>query len=179
MLIFLSTLLFSAAAFAQYAETDQPEKKSRKEIRKERIEADYKHTSAILDSLQFRVMADWLGNAAGPRIPVNSTINFIQVDSSVAVIQTGNNVGIGWNGVGGTTATGRITRYKVSKNDKRKSMQLHMDVSTSIGFYTIFMDVSASGNTTATLTGNRPGRLIFYGRLLPINDSFTFKGSSF
>jgi hypothetical protein len=88
-LFFLVTILFTLPVFSQYSETDPLVKKSRKEIRKERMDAEYKHTSATLDSLQFRIMADWLGNAAGPRIPVNSTINFIQVDSSVAVIQTG------------------------------------------------------------------------------------------
>lgn len=177
--VFLTALLFTLSVFAQDSETGTSEKKSRKEIRQERTEADFKRTSATLDSLQFRVMADWLGNSSGPRIPVNSTINFIQVDSSTAVIQTGNNIGIGWNGVGGTTATGRISRYKVTKNEKRKSVHVHMDVSTSIGFYTIFMDISASGNTTATLTGNRPGRLIFYGTLQPTSETFAFKGSSF
>jgi hypothetical protein len=58
-------------------------------------------------------------------------------------------------------------------------MHVHMDVSTSIGYYTIFIDISASGNTTATLTGNRPGRLVFYGRLQPTNETFAYKGSSF
>lgn len=175
----ISAILISGLVSAQDIESGKADTPSRKELRKQKLEADYQKNRAIIDSLQFVLEADWLSNQWGSRIPVNSTLNFIRVDSAEAVIQTGSNFSMGHNGLGGTTATGEITHFSVNTNDKRKSISIRMDVSTRIGFYNVFIDISGSGAATATMSGVSAGKLIFYGRLVPLTSSYAFKGSSY
>jgi len=54
-----------------------------------------------------------------------------------------------------------------------------MDVSTSLGYFMISMDIDANGKTTATLSSNRAGKLIYIGNLIPLEESYAFRGSSF
>jgi hypothetical protein len=181
--LFISAILVSSLIYSQELQTidstRNPETKTRKELRKEKLEADYLKTKSIIDSLQFVLEADWLSNQWGSRVSVSSSLNFIMVDSSQAIIQTGNNFSMGRNGVGGTTATGNITKFLVTKDDKKKSISIRMDVSTSIGYYNIFMDINASGSATATMSGMTMGRLIYYGKIKPLEASYAFKGRSF
>lgn len=177
MALFLATGL-SAQENNIKKEAAKKEQKERKEKREAALAEQFNETSAILNSMRFVLEADYLSNQYGYRSMANSNLNFILVDSTEAVIQTGNNVGIGYNGVGGITAKGNITRWVVNKNDKRKTMSVEMNVSTSIGFFQVFMDISVSGKTTATLSSNWAGKLIYDGRLVPLDDSYAFKGSS-
>lgn len=152
---------------------------TRKEIRMEKLDSEYRKLVSVIDSRQFILEADWLSNQWNSRISVPSNLNFIRVDSSEAVIQTGNNYYMGQNNVGGVTATGNIDSWLVTKNDKKKNLSMKMDVSTQIGFFTIFMDISATGNATATLSGSKHGKLIYTGRIVPLSESIVYKGSSY
>jgi hypothetical protein len=152
------------------------EKKEQREIRREQ---QFRQTLDIVNSQRYVLEADFLSNQYGYRTSAAANLNFIQVDTSDVVIQTGSNVGIGYNGVGGLTAKGSISSLKVTRNEKKKSMTTEMNVSTSIGFYRIVMNISADGKATATLSGNYAGRLVFDGRLVPLDASVTYKGSSY
>jgi hypothetical protein len=101
------------------------------------------------------------------------------LDSVEAVIQTGNNFAVGRNGVGGTTATGKVTKMVINKNDKKKTLSVRLDVATTIGYFNIFMDITSSGYATATLSGMSAGKLIYYGKIIPLEDSFSYKGRSY
>jgi hypothetical protein len=151
---------------------------TRKEKRQAKLAAGFQQTSALLDSRQFVLEADWLSNNRGRRIPVTSSLNFISVDSIQAVIQTGNNTSLGYNGVGGITAEGNITNWKLDKNAKNMTASLRMDVFSHQGNFTIFMEISSSGRATARLSGMRAGQLIYEGRLVPLDTTRVYKGSS-
>ena len=156
--------------------------KSNREIRKEQKEAElaaeYAATSEMIDSMQFVLEADYLSNQSGYRISVNSGLNFIMVRSKKAVIQTGNNTGMGYNGVGGVTAEGSISNLRVTRDDKHKRYNISMDVNTSLGLYSVFINVSASGRASASMSGIWPGSLTFDGFIKPLQASRTFKGSN-
>jgi len=175
--LFLATGL-SAQENNSKKEAAKKEQKERREQREAIMAQQFKETSAMLNSKRFVLEADFLSNQYGYRSIANSNLNFIMVDSTEAVIQTGNNVGIGYNGVGGITAKGNITRWAVTRNEKKKTISVEINVSTSIGFFQVFMNISASGKTTATLSSNWAGKLIYDGRLVPLDDSYAFKGSS-
>ena len=100
-----------------------------KEKKKEAKEKEAEATAALVDSLvynrRFIIRADYLSNNRGSRIPVQQNINFIMVDSAEAVIQVGNNVGLGYNGVGGITTEGRITTYALTVSKKQTLYYLH------------------------------------------------------
>jgi hypothetical protein len=161
----------------------QDNAKSKKEVKK--IERDsianreYQLTKNMIDSMNFVLEADYLSNQYGHRIPVTSTLNFIMVDSTHAVLQTGRNSGMGYNGVGGVTAEGSISNWNVKTDKKNKSFFIQMDVMSNIGIYNVFMNVSSSGKATARLSGLWPGQLVWDGYIVPAEETRTYKGRSF
>ena len=163
----------------------QENAKSRQALREERkahrdsVEnSNYQLTSNMIDSMNFVLEANYLANQVGYRVPVTSDLNFIMVDSTRAVIQTGRLSGIGYNGVGGVTAKGTISGWKVKKDKKNKSFYITMNVMSNIGIYDIFINVASSGQATARLSGLWPGQLVWDGYLVPIEQTRTYEGQS-
>lgn len=173
-LILLSFFLVSVSANAQDEKLSKKEK--RKLERKNERERTYERTGHLLDSMKFVLEADYLDNQRGNRVIVSNSLNFIKVDESNAVLQIGRNTGLGSNGVGGTTAEGRISRYEVIKNEKKKTYDVRMNVNTNIGHYDIFMIVGSDGSARATLSGIYPGKLVWDGDIVAIDDSRIYKG---
>lgn len=151
---------------------------SKADLKKIELEKDYDSTLQLLADRNFVLEANFLSNLYGRRIYVNSNLNFIRVDSSYAVIQIGSNNGIGFNGVGGVTAEGNITRWKLITNEKNKTFYLSISVMTSIGIYDIDMNINADGSAVANLTGLQHGRLTYEGELVPGQESRVYKGST-
>jgi hypothetical protein len=178
LILLLSGSKLIAQDFTPYRVSDKSDRELRKEKRAEEAEVNYKKINILVDTRRFVLEADHLSNRYGQNLFVASGLNFIAVDSLQTVIQTGNNNGIGYNGVGGVTASGNQTKYVVTRDDKKKRIMIRMDVLTGIGIYNIVMDISPSGYATAVLTGLGPGRLTFYGSLVPRNKSRVFKGSN-
>jgi hypothetical protein len=173
-LLIISLLLISSAIYAQ----DNAKNKESKAEKASRIETEYRATEKLIDSTSFVLTADFLSNRRGYRRLVVPMLNFIEVDSSQAIIQTGNSSGMGYNGVGGLTISGKITKWNVSKDTVHKTFMIRMSVSSALGFYDVFMNVNSTGKTTATLTGTTRGEIIFEGNLCPLKQSGTFEGSS-
>lgn len=173
------TLFLASSLSAQEDTKSKQAQKEDKKIKRDSIEnSEYQLTKNMIDSMNFVLEANYLSNQYGRRIPVTSSLNFIMVDSTNAVLQTGRNNGIGYNGVGGVTAEGNISNWKVKKDEKHKSFFIQMDVMSNIGIYTVFMDVYSSGKATARLSGLGPGELIWDGYIVPNEETRTFKGRS-
>lgn len=172
--IFLSLIISASILFAQG--NDENAVLTRKEKRNAELEKDFQLTKSMLENKDFVLETNFLQDRHGNRIPVNSTINFVSVDSTEAIIQIGSNFRIGPNGVGGVTAKGRITKWELTENQKNKAFTLSMNVMTTIGIYDLFINISASGRGTATLTGMTSGRLTFDGDLVPWEKSSVYIG---
>ena len=170
--ILMLGILFSMNLAAQ--KTGNPPKT--KEQKAAEMEVKFKGMQNLLEDQSFVLEADYLGNGYD-RHPVVSTLNFIMVDSSATIVQTGNNFGVGYNGVGGLTVEGKVSKYVIVRDKKRKSFTVTWNMSSAVGFYNISMVVSASGRATATLTGNTSGRLVYDGWLVPASESRTYQGS--
>jgi hypothetical protein len=157
------------------------EKEKRKAERKQEEEDQKKLTNYLLENKRFVLEANYLSGTNGSKVPVNSTINFIIVDSANAVIQLGNGTGMGYNGLGGITVDGRISKYDLSKNEGKRgtSYSLTLYIMSSLGQYDIHFWISQSGNADATISGNSYGRLTYSGNIIPISKSKNFKGSSY
>jgi hypothetical protein len=136
----------------------------------------FEMTKSMLEQKNFVLEADYLGNKYGDRVPVSSTLNFISVDSTNSVLQIGRNTGMGYNGVGGVTAEGNITRYQVQTDKKHNSFYVSFSVTTAIGNYDINMSVGSDGYASAVLTGIGSGQLVYTGYLVPLEDSSVYKG---
>lgn len=172
-------LTFAIAFTAMFAqETGIGSKMTKKEKRKAEFEEQYQLTKYMLENKSFVLEADFLQDKYGNRAFVSSNINFVSVDSTEAVIQIGSNYRIGPNGVGGVTAKGRITKWELKENEKKKTFNLKMNVMTSIGIYDLRFSISPSGRATALLTGLRPGQLTFDGDLVPLEESGVYEGQS-
>jgi len=173
--LLLAVLLLMSNAFYAQDINRNKETKAEKALR---IEKEYRATEGMIDSTSFVLSADYLASLNGFRKMVEPTLNFIEVDSSQVIIQTGNNQGIGYNGVGGLTVRGKIISWDVKKDVRHKTFMISMGISSSLGYYDIFMNVSAAGRTTARLSGTTRGGLIFEGIISPLNETRTFQGSA-
>lgn len=153
-------------------------RQERKEVRKAWMAANYYVLDSLLNSKSFVLEADFLQDKYGGRIPVVSNLNFIRVDKSTGVLQTGSNISLGYNGVGGLTAEGGINSWEIKKDPKRLSFIVHFSLLTNIGYYDIFMNVGSDYNASATITGLVPGKLTWEGHLKAIDNSRVFKGQN-
>jgi hypothetical protein len=178
------SILLSYLCFAQIEETvdSREQKRLRKEERKEAKRLEQEKAMAItkhlIDTRRFILIADYIGNNTGNRILVNSTINFLKIDTSHCVIQIGSLDGIGYNGVGGVTAEGRISKFEMTQNKRGDSYNMRLTANTIIGTYDIVVFVNAYGNADATITGITSGALRYYGRIIPIENSRIYQGRS-
>ncbi len=177
VVLILAFAFSTSLIFAQGSRQDSA--MIRKEKRKAEIEKQYQKTEGLIENKNFVLESDFLQNRYGFSFWVSPMINFIKVEpDNVAVIQIGSNNRIGVNGVGGVTAKGRITQWKVIKNDKHKTLGVMMTVSTPIGTYDVNFSVSPNGNATALLTGMYGGRLTFDGDLVHTDNSGVYEGWS-
>lgn len=165
------------AIFAQHQNDDS--KMTRKEKRKAELEKQYKLTKELLEDRNFVLESDFVQNRYGHRTLVSSSINFVKVDSTEAVIQVGSNHRVGPNGVGGITAKGKITNWELEPNDKKKSFRLTMTVLTNIGTYDLHFFISPNRQATARLSGMTSGKLTFDGDIVALNESAVYEGRSF
>ncbi len=176
-IIKILTVLIIAGGFSAsvYAGNLQ-DREAKKEARKAAIEKEYQQTARLLENRNFVLEADYLANRYGNRVPVTSNLNFIKVDSSEAVIQIGSPTGLGYNGVGGVTAEGRIGKWEVTQNPKKKSFQVYMNVMTPLGSYDIHFFIGANGYAQATLGGVTAGKLTYSGYVVPTESSRIYQG---
>ncbi len=189
--LFIAILLitFSLPGFSQESmENEVMNKKEQRNLEREHRlaekraeeEENRKMTKRMVHNQQFVLEADFIAGRTGSRYPVNSTLNFILLDSTDAVIQIGSNNGIGYNGVGGITIEGHVTKYElIEKQNKRgTSYSITMYVMSSLGTYDIQLWVSQSGSADAIIRGNFSGSVTYSGRLVPLEQSRIYKGMS-
>lgn len=161
-----------------YSQDVKLTRQERKEAHRAEMEANFHALDTLLHDKSFVLEADFLENRYGVKIPVTSILNFIRVNRSNAVLQTGTSSGFGTNGVGGVTAEGNIGKYKVGRDVKNLSHTLQFSVITNIGPYDVFMTINANNDVRATITGLTPGKLIYDGHLATIDNSRVFKGQN-
>lgn len=133
----------------------------------------------LLEQKKFVLEADYLSNNRGERFIVNSTINFIAIDSTNGVLQLGSNFGLGYNGVGGITVEGIINKYelRVKEGKKGDSFYLSIMLMSSLGTYDVLFSISTSGKADATIRGNTAGSLTYSGNIESLEESLVYKAT--
>jgi hypothetical protein len=155
-----------------------PDKQDRKEARKAQMNYNFIVLDSLLESRRFVLEADFLQSKYGYMVSVTSTLNFVKVDDTEGVLQTGSESRQGYNGVGGVTAEGSIGDFKISKDFKHLSYVVTFNLLTNLGIFDITLNVSSDNNATATITGSTSGRLTWNGHLVKLNNSSVFKGQN-
>ena len=185
LLTLLLAFVFVLGAFSQ-EETQQLSKQEIKKLQKEQKKAEKaaeeermaEVTSFMVHQQQFVLEADYLSDKYGQRVPVTPTINFVLVDSVTGTVQFGSAQEIGYNGVGGLTVDGRITKYEYSVIGKKEdSYSIRLILMSSIGTYDITLMVNSQGYADASIRGNWSGQLNYHGKLVPLTLSRVYKGT--
>jgi len=178
----LLSLLLSGGLFAQDQKTVKETRKEASQRKKEeknaKIASQYKLTDSLLRGKKFVLEAHFLKYSNGNRVNVVSTLNFISIDSLSAVIQVGSMQRIGYNGVGGVTVQGRISNWKLEKNDKQKNFYLTLSIQGNVDIYDVSISIDYAGYASATLNGINTGRLTFEGNVVSKEETVIFKGQS-
>jgi hypothetical protein len=175
-LLFL--IAFLGISVCGNSQDSKPDKKSRKEARKAQAQINYRVLDSLLYTGRYVLEANYLQGKYGDIVPVSSTLNFIKVEGLSGVLQTGSDVRIGYNGVGGVTAEGSIGSYRISRNSKNLTLSVRFNLLTNIGNFDIFMTITSDNNATATITGTTSGKLTWSGRLSSLEHSRVFKGTN-
>jgi hypothetical protein len=173
--LLLLTGLFAVSTYGN-SQDAKPDKKSRKEAKRAESEANFRVLDSLLYTGRYVLEAGYLQDKYGSRVYVNSTLNFIRVELPNGILQTGSDTRQGYNGVGGVTAEGTISEYRIARDLKNLSCTVTFNLSTSLGTFNIMMTVSSSNNATATISGTTSGRLTWDGHLVTLNKSRVFKG---
>lgn len=147
-----------------------------KEVKKAQLQANFWAIDSLLNAKSFVLEADFLQNRYGDRIVVTPTLNFIKLNKTTGILQTGSNWSMGSNNVGGVTAEGSIGRYFVRKDLKKMTFTLQLSLLTNIGNYDVTMFVMANASARATISGLGRGNLTWDGHLETIENSRVFKG---
>jgi len=173
--LFLAIGLF-LISFSSNSQDNKLSRQEQKEARRDKQYFNFQVLDTILKNKSFVLEADFLENEFGNRRPVLSDLNFIKVDSSNVVLQTGSNYNMGYNGVGGATAEGNISNMKIVKNLKNLTFYLQFSVLTNIGIYYVSMTINSDCVARATITGLTRGKLVYDGRIKTIESSGFYKG---
>ena len=185
LMTFIIAFVFVLGAFSQ-EETQQLSQKEIKKIQKEQKKAARaaeeermaEVTRYMVHQQQFALEADYLSDKYGQRVPVTPTINFVMIDSLVGTVQFGDAMAIGYNGVGGVTVDGKVTKYEYSVIGKKEdSYSIRLILMSSIGTYDITLLVSSQGMADAQIRGNWSGQLNYHGKLVPLTLSRVYKGT--
>jgi hypothetical protein len=185
-LFFITALLIPVLVIAQ----DNPDQEVMSKKEKKELEKEHRQAVRATEELQLRqavdsmisqrrfvLEADYVSGKTGSRVPVSSTLNFIIVDSAEVVLQLGSLSGVGYNGVGGITVEGNVTKYEMSKKEGKKgvSYSITIFIMSNLGVYDIQFWISSSGVADASVRGNTSGVLNYSGNLVPIYKSRIYK----
>jgi hypothetical protein len=175
-------------SLSMYCQDEIMSKKELKELAREQKRSEQErlkreHISivkSILEKKHFVLEADYIDDGKGNRVPVSSTINFVVVDSSEAVLQLGSPYGHGWNGVGGVTVEGDVTKYDLNiiKGRRSTSYSLAVVIMSSMGIFDIHFNISETGMADATVRSTTSGQLRYSGMINQIKQSKVYKGAT-
>jgi hypothetical protein len=172
---FLAILLVTPSINAQGNKLTKLEKKA---ARNAIMTANFYILDSLIQAKSFVLKADFLIDKYGQRISVLSTVNFIKVNESRGVLQTGSNSMFGSNGVGGVTAEGSIGSWEKDKNIKKLTHRVRFNLMTNLGIYDVTMNVSSDNYATATIRGLGPGNLTWQGHIATVGNARIFKGQN-
>ena len=175
-------MIFLLLGFGAYAQNSKSDKKAEKQARKEaKLQQAKENTAALIavvESKQFVLQANTLFDRYGNSLPLNSNLNFVGFDGEYSTIQLSFTGLVGWNGVGGVTIDGRITKMEIKVKDDGIGFTINAAVQNKGGgLTTMFFRVSSDGNARVDMNGNFGERLSFQGFIVPLQESTVYKGT--
>ena len=134
---------------------------------------------ALLHSKQWVIEAHTVFDRYNQSYQINPTINFVGVKDEEGALQLGFDGLIGWNGVGGVTVYGKITKYEIKEGKEKSNPSINMRFQgRGSSSATISVTVNSSGLATAKVNGDFGERITFTGMIKPLEESTVYKGQS-
>lgn len=181
----ITLMMFVAATFAATAQSNTQDKKLSKKERKlmeARIDSAF-NAEAIqaINDTAFTIEADQVMFKRGYTAHVTASTNFVAVRGDNAIVQVAFNVPVsGFNGLGGITVEGSISRYEVNK-DKKGNVFVRMGVMGKGISAQLFISLWKGANkATVSIQPNfNSNKLTLSGMMWKPERSNVFKGTTF
>jgi hypothetical protein len=178
MAVAICVFAFLQLAPETHAQGSKLTRQEKKDARRAIMNANFYILDSLFQARSFVLEADFLMDKYGQRVSVVSTVNFIKVDESKGILQTGSSSIYGYNGVGGVTAEGNVGSWDVHKDFKRLTYLVKFNLMTNVGVFDVAMNVTSDNYASATITGLGPGRLTWQGHIATVGNSRVFKGQN-
>lgn len=173
----LPFLFIGILAFSQSSNNQKLSKEEKKAARQAKQKANLEQLEAILVSKEFVIEAYTFSDRYGRTIPVDGNTNFVSAVGDEGVIQFAFGNGLGFNGLGGITDDGTITKLEIQKEKKGLLVQMQI-FGSAFGVTDLWINVNADGRAQIRVTTLRGGRFRLNGQLFALEDSRVYQGLS-
>jgi hypothetical protein len=171
-------VLLGGSTIAQTKEEKKAAKKAKKEAKIEQNKANTAMLISIVENKKFVLEANTLYDRTGQTYILSSHLNFVGFDGVNSTIQLAFNQLIGWNGVGGVTIDGRITKMEIKTNKDGLGFNVIASVQNKGGgLVTMVFTVNSSGAARVDMSGSFGERLSFQGNLISLDKTNVYKGT--
>lgn len=181
--ILLLAMVFFFSVDVSMAQTDRKEQRKMERAEKKRLKQEEKQRikELIFESVEeqaFVLEANTLSGRYVTLPAVSPLTNFVKINGNRVVVQTANNWGFGYNGLGGITINGIIREYEVIANNEKSVTVLIRFADPVLGSSTLNLNVQANGMARAMVVDNWGRRATFQGQLVPLENARIFQGRS-
>jgi hypothetical protein len=178
--ILMIFLLLAGVGFAQDSKEDKKAaKKAKKAAQAEQNLANTAMLVALFETKAFVLEANTLYDKSKKSYVLSSNYNFIGFDGKYSTIQLSFIGLVGWNGVGGVTADGKIVKMETTVKEGKPGFTCSASVQNKGGnFITMLFRVNADGSARVTMSGNFGEQLSFYGNIVPLAETTVYKGTT-
>lgn len=166
-----------AASVTAQQEQKRQEKIEKREQRKEERKKNKEKLLSLVEEKSFVIEANTIYGRYMNRHEVLPSTNFVKIEGDQVTIQSASDSGPGYNGLGGLTVNGTITRYEIKENKGSLYLQVHF-TNVVPGHSMLNINISPNGFATARINDNRGGRATFQGNVVHPDNSRTFEGMS-
>ena len=179
-LLFLSVIVFVLLAGVTAGQENKDDRKisrsEKKEARQAELNSQKEAMLGLILGRQFVLEASSAQDQYGAKVFLTPMTNFVAVNSENATVQLAFEQIAGWNGIGGITLDGAITSYKVSEGKPGKSIHVQMRVAGAGIASHQFITIEPYGDASLEIQGDKGQRVIFNGKILPLDQSSVYKG---
>lgn len=179
ILVFCISLFLLTINESIAQENKKLSKKEKKELKKQNQIEQKKAILELLHSETWVIEAHTVYDRYNQSYQLNPTINFVGVKGEEGALQLGFDGLIGWNGVGGVTIDGKITKYEIKEGKENSSSTVELRFQgRGAGSAMLNITVNSSGQASARVNGDFGERITFSGMIKSIEESSVYKGQS-
>lgn len=154
-------------------------RKEKKELKKQQQREQKQALMDLIYSKKWVIEAHTVFDRYNQSYQLNPSINFVGVKDDEGALQLGFDGLIGWNGVGGVTVDGQVTKYEIKEGKENSSPTVNLRFQgRGVGAAMINVSIDTSGQATARVNGDFGDRITFSGIIRSLEESSVYKGQS-